>query len=311
MTAEIDNRNEVAVLGTGRMGAPIARNLLAAGLSVTVWNRTAARAQALVDDGAQAAETPAAAAGGAEVLITMLSDGPATDRALSGPDGALSTLRPGSIWVQMGTIGLDWTEQLAELAREHGVAFVDAPVSGSDGPARDGKLVILASGDDRLRERLEPIFGVLGRRTMWLGPAGSGSALKLVLNGWLASITEAAAESVALATALGLDPRVFVDTLADLPLASPYALTKADAMIAGSFTPGFALKWAQKDVELAAFAASQRDLSLPVLESVDARWGEVVAAGAGEEDVASVVKGLRPGRAPLAAAGVREETARS
>jgi 3-hydroxyisobutyrate dehydrogenase len=311
MTVEVDNHNDVAVLGTGRMGAPIARNLLAAGFSVTVWNRTAARAQALVDDGAQAAETPAAAAGGADVLITMLSDGPATDRAVSGPDGALSTLRPGSIWVQMGTIGLDWTEQLGELARAKGVEFVDAPVSGSDGPARDGKLVILASGDDRLRARLEPIFAVLGRRTMWLGAAGSGSALKLVLNGWLASITEAAAESVALATALGLDPRVFVETLADLPLGSPYALTKADAMIAGSFTPGFALKWAQKDVELAAFAASQRDLSLPVLESVEARWGEVVAAGAGEEDVASVVKGLDPGPAPLAAAGVREETARS
>src|SRR3954452_22287453 len=135
----------IAVLGTGRMGAPIARNLLAAGFEVSVWNRTAERAAPLAAHGARLASSPAGAAEGADVVLTMLADGDAVHDAMTGPEGALASLRAGSVWLQMATIGDEWTERLATPATRKNVEFVDAPVSGSDGPAREGQLVVLAS----------------------------------------------------------------------------------------------------------------------------------------------------------------------
>lgn len=289
-TSDVMEKPRIAVLGTGRMGAPIARNLLAAGFPVHVWNRTASRARPLAGAGARVFSTAAAAARGAEVVVTMLVDGDATEFAVAGHHGALDELTPGTIWVQMGSIGLEWTERLAARAQEHGISFVDAPVSGSDGPARDGKLVILAAGDESLRSRLEPVFDALGRRTLWLGAIGNGSALKLVLNGWLASITEAAAESVAFTEALGLDPGLFAHTIADLPLGAPYAVAKANAMTAHQYEPGFALRHAVKDVGLALAAAERDGLPLPLLELVDRRWEAGIAEGHGDQDVAAAVE---------------------
>jgi 3-hydroxyisobutyrate dehydrogenase len=290
----------IAMFGAGRMGTPIARNLLRAGFPVRVWNRTIEKARQLEGDGAHVATTPAAAATGADVLVTMLADGPATESAVAGDDGAFRGLHRGAIWVQMGTIGVEWTERLAAQAAGHSVVFVDAPVSGSDGPAREGKLVILAAGgaDDgsdgstqaELRATLEPIFSAIGRRTVWLGAVGEGSALKLVLNAWLADLTQATAEAVTFSEALGLDPRIVIDTLADLPLGSPYATMKAKAMIAHEFAPGFALRHASKDVKLAESAATARGMSLPLLAAVDEHWSEAIAKGHGDEDVAAVVE---------------------
>ena len=300
MNADTGAKPTIAVLGTGRMGAPIAQRLLAAGFPLRAWNRTLDTARPLEADGAVVATTPASAATGADVLLTMLADGPATEQAVAGEAGAFGGLQPGAIWIQMGTIGLDWTLRLAAQAAEHDVAFVDAPVSGSDGPAREGKLVILAAcgasndSDDRSRAdlgaKVEPIFDVLGRRTVWVGEVGQGSALKLVLNAWLAVLTEGVAETVAFSEALGLDPHVYIETLADLPLSSPYAIMKANAMVAREFTPGFALRHAHKDVELATSAATARGLSLPLLATVDERWEEAIAEGHADEDVAAVVE---------------------
>ncbi len=300
MDATTGAKPTIAVLGTGRMGAPIAQNLLTAGFPVRAWNRTIERARPLEEAGAVVASTPADAAAGADVLLTMLADGQATEDAVAGDDGALAGLRSGAIWIQMGTIGLEWTTRLAADAAEHGVRFVDAPVSGSDGPAREGMLVILAAFDSpdagsgptppELRATLEPIFSVLGRRTVWLGAVGQGSSLKLVLNAWLAVITQEAAEAIAFTEALGLDPHAFIETISDLPLGSPYATMKANAMVEREFEPGFALRHAYKDVGLAKSAAAERHVPLPLLETVDERWREALAAGHADEDVAVVVE---------------------
>jgi 3-hydroxyisobutyrate dehydrogenase len=286
MTAS--TKTTVTVLGTGRMGAPIARNLLRAGFGVSVWNRTPARAQELVDAGARPAASPADAAGSAEVVLTMLADGEAIASAMTGPEGALWALRPGSVWLQMATVGVDWTERLAAVARGRGIEFVDAPVSGSDGPARDGQLVVLASGNGSVRSRVQPVFDAIARRTLWLGPAGSGTQLKLVLNNWLASITEAMAETLALTGALGLEQSLFLDAIAGGPLEAPYAATKGRAMLAGEFTPGFALHLALKDVRLALDAARDRDLELPVTDAIARRW-ELAMKEHADDDLASVI----------------------
>jgi 3-hydroxyisobutyrate dehydrogenase len=274
------------------MGAPIARRLLEAGFSVRVWNRTRARAQVLAADGADVKGTPAEAADGAGVVLTMLSDGEAVEHAMLGPAGALGAMSREAVWLQMGTIGPRWTDRFVTLARRDGVELVDAPVSGSDGPARSGELVILASGSDGTHERVRPLLDALGRRTLWLGPAGAGSRLKLVINNWLVCLVEAAAETLALADGLDLDEQLFVDVIADGPLAAPYALTKSRAMIEGDYAPGFPLRHALKDVLLTLSAASAADVDMPLTATLAPRWQRLADSGRGDEDVAVVSAGL-------------------
>jgi 3-hydroxyisobutyrate dehydrogenase len=279
---------EIAVLGTGRMGAPIARNLLAAGFGVAVWNRTPGRARELVGAGARLAASPADAAGSADVVLTMVADGDAVAHAMTGPEGAAPALRPGSVWIQMATVGVDWTERFAALARDHGLEYVDAPVSGSDGPARDAQLVVLASGTAAVRPRVQPVFDAIARRTLWLGPAGSGTRLKLVLNTWLVSMAEAMAETLAFTGALGLEQSLFLEALAGGPLEAPWATTKGRAMLAREFTPGFALRLALKDARLALEAGRASGVELALTDALARRWELAMPAHA-DDDVAAVI----------------------
>jgi 3-hydroxyisobutyrate dehydrogenase len=277
----------IAFLGTGRMGGPMAANLARAGLAVRVWDRTASHAAGLTREGATTASSPAEAVEGAGLVITMLADGPATERAANGPDGFLATAR-GVIWVQMATIGTEWTARLADSAARRGVTYVDAPVSGSQGPAKAGQLTILASGPDQVHDVLAPVFGALGRATAWLGQAGNGTKAKLVLNSWLADIAETTAETLSFAGKLGLDPSVIVDLLDSTPLGSPYAVQKARTMLAGDFTPAFALKHALKDAELAAQAAHVTGAQLTLSDALLPRWQRAAASGHADDDVAAI-----------------------
>ena len=193
----------------------------------------------------------------------------------------------------MSTVGVSWTARLATLAESWGLTFIDAPVSGSAGPARDGSLVILASGQPQALALAQPIFDILGRQTLHLGGAGGGSALKLALNTWLAVLVEGTAETLALAETLGLDPHVLVEALADLPLASPYSQAKATAMLDRDFTAAFPLRHALKDTELARDTAVEHGLRLPFADAIVDRWRGAVRAGHAEEDVASVITAAR------------------
>ncbi|HEX3563342.1 MAG TPA: NAD(P)-dependent oxidoreductase [Solirubrobacterales bacterium] len=290
MTDHVKNSNStvVAVLGTGTMGTPIAHNLLGAGFQVSVWNRTASRAAPLANDGARLASSPAEAAKDADIVLTMLADGAAVSEAMSGSEGALEAMRSGSIWIQMATVGVDWIDKLLELAKTRDIELVDAPVSGSSGPAQDGTLIVLASGPEEARSRIQPAFDVIGGQTLWLGPAGHGTRMKLVLNNWLVSQVEAAAETVALAEALGLDPHLFPEAIDGAPLGSPYAVAKAKMMIAGDYEPGFPLRLAFKDAGLSLDAARELDLDLPLTSALAARWQRAIADGHQDEDVSSV-----------------------
>ena len=278
----------IAFLGTGRMGGPMAANLARAGFGVRAWDRTASHAAALTEEGATAAATPAEAVKGAGILITMLADGPATDRVWSGPDGLALAASPGLIWIQMATVGLEWTERFVNTATRYGVSFFDAPVSGSQGPALAGELTILASGPSWLQESVDPVFAALGRATAWLGPAGNGTRAKLVLNNWLADLTETTAETLAFARQLGLDPAAIVDLLESTPLAAPYAVQKARTMLAGDFTPAFALKHALKDADLAAEAARASGAELTLTDALLPRWRRAAASGHADDDVAVI-----------------------
>jgi 3-hydroxyisobutyrate dehydrogenase len=276
----------IAFLGAGRMGAPMAANLARAGFRVQVWDRTASHAAALIQEGVTAEASPAAAVKGAQILITMLADGAATDQALRGPDGELE-IGPGLIWVQMATVGMEWTQRFVNTATHYQMSFFDAPVSGSQGPAQDGKLTILASGPSWMQKAVAPVFGALGR-VAWLGPAGNGTRAKLVLNNWLADLVETTAETLSFARQLDLDPAAIVDLLESTPLGSPYAVQKARTMLTGDFTPAFALKHALKDAELAAQAAQDSGAELTLTSALLPRWQRAAASGHADDDLAAI-----------------------
>jgi 3-hydroxyisobutyrate dehydrogenase len=217
----------------------------------------------------------------------MLSDGPATDQVLRGPDGQLD-IPAGLIWIQMATVGMDWTQRFVNTSTRYQVSFFDAPVSGGQGPAQAGELTILASGPHWLREAVDPVFAALGRATAWLGPAGHGTRAKLVLNNWLADLTEMTAETLAFARQLGLDPAAIVDLLDSTPLGSPYAVQKARAMLAGDFAPGFALKHALKDADLAAQAAQASGAELSLTSALLPRWRDAAASGHADDDLSAI-----------------------
>lgn len=277
----------VAVLGAGGiMGLAIARNLARAGYGVQAWNRTKARALALEGDGATVHDTAAGAVAGADVIVTMLTDGDATRAVMAGESGALAQAAPGTVWLQMATIGAPATAQCIALAQQRGVGFVDAPVAGTKQPAIDGTLTILASGDDALRAVADPVFDVLGARTVWAGAAGRGTDLKLVINSWLVAVVEGVAESFALAEGIGIDPRLMLDALAGGPLDPGFLRVKGAMILDREFPTNFSLSNGAKDARLAAEVAAARGLDLPVLRAIADR----MTAGAeryGDEDIAA------------------------
>jgi 3-hydroxyisobutyrate dehydrogenase len=285
----------VAFLGAGgTMGFGMAQNIARAGLALSVWNRTREKAEPLGEHGAKVCDTAAEATGGADVIVTMLTDDEAVISAVDGQQGALASAGADSVWVQMSTIGEQGTERCMKLARERGIEFVDAPVSGTKQPAEKGELVVMASGPQDVRERVQPIFDAVGKRTIWVGEAGAGSRLKLVTNAWLVAVAEGGAEAVALAEGLDLDPRLFLDAIDGGPLDAPYLRLKAKAMIARDFEPSFALKLATKDARLAAEAAERHGLDLPVLEAISRRMQEAVPEH-GDEDVSATFLTSAPG----------------
>jgi 3-hydroxyisobutyrate dehydrogenase len=285
----------VAVLGAGIMGGAIARNLLRAGLSVTVWNRTRARAEPLGHEGARIAETPAGAAAEAEVVLTMLTDWDAVESTMTGSGGALAAMHEGSIWLQMSTIGLTAIERAADLAEREGVTLLDAPVVGTKEPAEKGELLVLASGPADALHACEPIFDAVGQKTIRLGEAGRGSAFKLVLNTWLVGLVESLAETIALARVLGFGAEQFLDTISGGPLDVPHAQLKGKAMAAEQFRPSFPLRLARKDAALVLEAAEARGLDLPAIEAALRELERADELGFGDDDLAAVAQVVRPG----------------
>ena len=281
----------VAVLGTGAMGHGMATSALRAGIPTIVWNREPEATRDLAGLGAEIAETAADAARRAAIIVTMVTD---TDAVMSiARDlGVLATLAPGAIWAQMSTIGVAGIERVAALmdAERPDVMLLDAPVSGSKDPAAQGHLTIFASGPDGARSRVAPLFDALGQRTIWVGPVGAGSRLKVVNNTWLAFEAEAVAASVALARRLGLETDKVVDALGTSPLVSPWQAAKLQRIAEGDFSAQFALSLALKDVRLALQAAD--DDGFAVLACLADEWQRVVDHGLGDQDLTVVTRAL-------------------
>ena len=293
MTSSSSDRpaTSVAVLGIGIMGSAMARNLAASGLPTSVWDRSEQAAAALSEAGARAAGSPAGAVADAQVVITMLPTADVVSDVVFG-QGVAAALAPGAVWAQMGTIGLDGT---AEMAARLGqvrpdVMFVDAPVSGSKGPAQAGSLLILASGPAQAEGVVQPVFDVIGRRTVWLGEAGRGSGMKLVVNAYMSTLIEGVAEALELAGHLGIDPGKLGEAIEGGPLDAPIADAKLHKMETGDFEPEFPLEWALKDVDLAL--SSGNGASMPLLAALSRQWRAAVDAGHGRQDISAAILAL-------------------
>ncbi len=284
---------EVAVLGTGIMGAGMARSLLRAGHGVRVWNRTRDKAEPLAAHGALVTTTAQQAVVGADVVITMLYD---ADSVISVVGDAAESFGVDTVWLQSSTVGRDGTKRIAELAGERGLAVLDAPVLGTKKPAEDGALVILASGDAALRERVGPVLDAIGSRVVWAGDElGQATALKLACNAWVASITAAVGQSVALADAFGLDPQLFLEAIKGGATDTPYAHVKGGQMIDGQFPVSFALDGVLKDLDLITTAARDAGVSDAMLISLANTYQRASDAGHGNDDMAAVFTAFQPG----------------
>jgi 3-hydroxyisobutyrate dehydrogenase len=283
--------DHVAFLGIGTMGHGMAASALGAGVPAVVWDRHPDKTADLADRGATAAGSPADAARQAGIVVTMVPDAGAV-MSLARDQGMLAALPPGAIWAQMSTIGLAGIHDvMAMVARDRpDVLLLDAPVSGSKDPAEQGQLVIFASGPDEARPRVAALFGALGQRTIWAGPAGTGTRLKLVNNTWLAFAAEAVASSVALGRRLGLDTETLISALHGGPLVSPWQAAKLPRISRGDYSAQFALSLALKDVHLALEAAAGERFA--VLARLADEWQQAVEAGFGDEDLTVITRVL-------------------
>jgi 3-hydroxyisobutyrate dehydrogenase len=271
----------VGILGTGIMGFPMARNLTRAGFDVRAWNRTRDKAEPLAEDGVTLTGSPAEAADGADVLVTMLADADAVAEAVQDVRGV-------PVWAQMSTVGIKPTERLAALAGERDIAFVDAPVLGTKQPAEKGELVVLAAGPQDVRERLDPVFDAVGRSTQWVGETpGDASRLKLVLNHWILGLTENIGETIAFAQAIGVDPRQALGAIEGGNMDTPYLHMKSNAILEEALEAAFPLRLATKDADLVLDAARDAGLDLPLIEVARRQFARAIELGHGDKDMAA------------------------
>jgi 3-hydroxyisobutyrate dehydrogenase len=283
----------VAVLGTGIMGAGMARSLLRSGLDVAVWNRSPGRAAPLAADGGRVAGTAAGAVAGVDAVVTMLWDGASVTEVMT---AALPAAPDGVLWAQTSTVGLhDAGARLPALASRYGARYVDAPVLGTRQPAEEGKLLVLAAAPGPLRDPVRPLFDAIAARTVWVSERpGDGTRLKLVANSWVGTVVAATAQAVALAQGLGLDPRVFLDAVAGGAVDTPFLHLKGQAMIAGEFPPSFTVDGAVKDTGLITAAMRESGTDATLMDAVASQYRKAADGGYGGEDMAAVYRAFRP-----------------
>lgn len=285
----------VGFAGIGRMGRAMARNLLAAGFPLVVWNRTAERCTPLVDAGARAVAEPAALAA-ADIVVTMVSDGQAA-RSVLVESGLLDDLRPGSIVLEMSTIGPTAVAELAAAAQRLDVHLLDAPVSGSVSVAEAAQLFAMVGGDREAYELAAPVLDAMTKGHVLLGPSGSGAAMKLAVNAMIAVTNESLAETLALAEQFGIERERAYDVLAGGALASPFVLYKRGAFLNPDTEPvAFTTALMRKDASLAHDLAARLGVRIPAAAAAAGVLDEALASGLADADIASVVSLLGPTR---------------
>lgn len=273
-------------VGIGIMGLAMANNLIKAGYKVVVWNRNASKCELLAAAGAEVASSAAAAAAKADITFAMLSD---PEAALAVAEDLVKGLRAGKGYVDVSTVDSQTSAAIAAKVRATGAAFMEAPVSGSKGPAEQGQLIFLCAGDEQLFEAAAGPLDVMGKKSFYLGEVGAGAHMKLVVNMVMGSMMASFAEGLSLADQLGLSRQDMLDVVALGAIASPMFALKGPQMIKGNYPPAFPLKHQQKDLRLALAAADAKGQPLAVAAAANDLYIRAKGLGRGDEDFSAVL----------------------
>jgi 3-hydroxyisobutyrate dehydrogenase len=283
----------IAFLGLGLMGSGMARQLLAKGFPVTVFNRNAEKAQAFADAGAKIASSPKEAAVGAEIIISMLADDNASRSLWLGDDGALAGAREGTLCIESGTVTVDWVKELSAAAAQRGCELIDAPVTGSKTQANSGELNFLVGGSESALEKTRPALSAMGKSVVHLGPTGSGALLKLINNFVCGTQLAALAEGLSMIERSGLDRTAALEVLTNGAPGSPLVKAVSARMTSQDFTPHFLLRLMAKDLGYAIAEGDKLSLDLTTAKAALGLFQQGISTGHGEQDIAAVIEPLR------------------
>jgi 3-hydroxyisobutyrate dehydrogenase-like beta-hydroxyacid dehydrogenase len=280
----------VGFIGLGLMGRAMAANILKAGFPLTVWNRTASRAEELVASGARVARTPREAAASADVLFTIVSDPPALESVLWGADGALAGLRAGSVLVDSSTVSPALARRISAACAERGAECLDAPVTGGTWGAEKGELVFMVGGKSEVLARVQPVLNAMGKRFFQLGGSGAGQAVKLGMNLILALEVGALAEALALVQGAGIPGQRLVEVMQASMARAPVLDVKAPLILERKYAPSFPLRLMHKDLGLALDLANQLGVALPATAAAREIYSAVRGAAKEDLDYSAVAK---------------------
>lgn len=286
----------VALIGLGIMGSGIAHNILGAGYSLTVYNRTINKTAPLANAGARVATTPREAVANADIIITIVANDNASKAVWLGEDGILGGAKPGAVAIESSTLTLEWVRELASVASDHDLLFLDSPVGGSKDAARSGKLVLFAGGDPAAIEKARPVLDTFSANLLHMGPNGAGIAAKLTVNHILALEMLMLAEGLVFAESLGMDREQYLNMITNGKLGNPFLQRKAELLANDSYQePHFPLKWMRKDLSNILRAADEVTAPMPLASTAHEIYQMAQANGLGEQDFAAVVEQLRGG----------------
>ncbi len=287
---------KVGFIGLGIMGSRMAANLQKGGHQLVVFNRSADKAAPLIKEGARWAETPAAVAEQVEVLFTMVAHPDAVKEIAFGDDGFLDHLRPNTLWVDCSTVNPSFSRRMAEEARSRGIRFLDAPVTGTKGPAAKGELVFWVGGPDADVEACRPLFDLMGRKVIHGGGYGMGTSLKMVVNLLLAEAMAAFSEGMALGQSLGISRATLFEVLLGGPVVAPFVANKREAIERGVYEAEFPLRWMHKDLHLVAVTAYEQGVAMPMAAVAKELYQLAIGSGLGEQDFSAIYEFLNSTR---------------
>jgi 3-hydroxyisobutyrate dehydrogenase len=282
---------KIAVLGLGAMGSRIARNLIGAGYAVTVWSRDLAKANPLAEEGATIAATPRAVVIETDFALSIVRDDKASRSIwLAAGTGALPAMPVRSVAIEMSTLSVSWTRELAAKAQEQSVAFLDAPVVGSRPQAEARQLIFIAGGKAETLARVEPVLKDLGNAVHHAGPNGTGAVLKLAVNALFAVQVAAIAELMALMDGDGAGPETAAEIIGATPVASPAVKGAMQSILAGAFAPMFPVQLVEKDLAYAEQLRAVPEHSLPMVQAARTVMQQAIKAGYGDDNLTSIFR---------------------
>ena len=280
---------KIGFIGLGIMGSRMAANLQKAGHEMIVFNRSVDKAVPLTEAGAVLASGPAEVAAEADIVFTMLST-PHVVRETA--ELLLPALAKGKLWVDCSTVNPSFSREMAELANTQGIRFVDAPVAGSKAPAANGELLFLVGAQEADIPEALPLFDIMGKKTLFLGKAGNGANVKMLINLMLAQSMATFAEAIALGKGMGLEEAQLLNILTATPVVSPVMALLKERLLAGNYEVNFPLKWIHKDINLALTTARELGVSMASLEQTEQLYGTALEADLGDLDFSAIYKSM-------------------